>query len=176
MLRNRVTLQCIFFLIVLLSHWLNEGQERWHSSREWQESLSSGLEEGQRTMTLSAQRERMYKHLTTQLFSTLIQSSFPPIHCQYQPHFTWMLWTRSLKAPSGWIWVLSEGSSWKAGSLFVRLSWRKITTELLSKQFDQMRQISCAQVSSPSGQVQVTSVPLQMLQVSDRWLLNRKPC
>lgn len=53
---------------ILLFHWLNESQEWWHSSREWEESLSSGLEEGQRTMALSAPRTNINTSLCSALF------------------------------------------------------------------------------------------------------------
>lgn len=58
---------------------------------EREESLSSGLEEGQRTMVLSAQRKNIYKHLPAQLFSMLIQSPLPSIHRQHKPCVALML-------------------------------------------------------------------------------------
>lgn len=48
--------------------------------------------------------QRIYKHLSTQLFSMLIKSSLPSIHRQYKPHFTWTLWTLR----SGWVWGPNE--------------------------------------------------------------------
>lgn len=68
--------------------WLNEGQEWWHRSRAEQQRrvypLASGRDKGQ---WLWVHREKIYKHLATQLFSMPIQLSLPFIHCHYKPHF-----------------------------------------------------------------------------------------